>query len=80
MVDFNRPIPLFPLSCVSLLPHAVQGLHIFEPRYRQMVEDVLRKVPLHLFIPGVQNFPNGVAICTAVLRGQCPAHSPRMVR
>ena len=44
MVDFNRPIPLFPLSCVSLLPHAVQGLHIFEPRYRQMVEDVLRKV------------------------------------
>lgn len=44
MVDFNRPIPLFPLACVSLLPHAVQGLHVFEPRYRQMVEDALRKV------------------------------------
>jgi Lon protease-like protein len=44
MVDFNRPIPLFPLSCVSLLPHAVQGLHVFEPRYRQMVEDALRKM------------------------------------
>ncbi len=44
MVDFNRPIPVFPLSCVSLLPHAVQGLHVYEPRYRQMVEDALRKV------------------------------------
>ncbi|MCE9619280.1 MAG: LON peptidase substrate-binding domain-containing protein [Planctomycetes bacterium] len=44
VVDFNRPIPLFPLACVSLLPHAVQGLHIFEPRYRQMVEDALRQM------------------------------------
>lgn len=38
-VDFAKPLPLFPLPDAVLLPHAVQPLHIFEPRYRQMVED-----------------------------------------
>ncbi len=40
-VNFGRPMPLFPLDGVALLPHAVLPLHIFEPRYRQMVEDSL---------------------------------------
>ncbi|MHC4869969.1 MAG: LON peptidase substrate-binding domain-containing protein, partial [Planctomycetota bacterium] len=40
-IDFNEPIALFPLSGSVLLPHAPQALHIFEPRYRQMVEDCL---------------------------------------
>ncbi|MBC24209.1 MAG: hypothetical protein CMJ32_09880 [Phycisphaerae bacterium] len=40
-IDFGRPISLFPLPGVVLLPHTVQALHIFEPRYRQMVEDCL---------------------------------------
>lgn len=40
-VDFGRPIPIFPLPGVHLLPHAVTPFHIFEPRYRQMVEHVL---------------------------------------
>ena len=40
-VNFGRPMPLFPLPDTVLLPHAVLPLHIFEPRYRQMVEDVL---------------------------------------
>jgi hypothetical protein len=35
-----RPLPMFPLGTV-LFPHAVLPLHIFEGRYRQMVEDVL---------------------------------------
>ncbi len=37
-VDFSKAMPVFPLASTVLLPHAVQGLHIFEPRYRQMVE------------------------------------------
>ena len=41
VVDFSRPVPLFPLSGTVLLPHAMQGLHVFEPRYRQMVEACL---------------------------------------
>ncbi|MBA4027739.1 MAG: ATP-dependent protease [Planctomyces sp.] len=40
-VNFGRPMPVFPLGQVSLMPHAVLPLHIFEPRYRDMVRDVL---------------------------------------
>lgn len=40
-VNFGRPAPLFPLPETVLLPHALLPLHIFEPRYRQMVGDVL---------------------------------------
>jgi Lon protease-like protein len=35
----TTPIPLFPLGLV-LLPGATVPLHIFEPRYRQMLRDV----------------------------------------
>lgn len=40
-LDYTRPVALFPLSTVTLLPHTLQPLHVFEPRYRQMVEDAL---------------------------------------
>jgi Lon protease-like protein len=34
-------LPLFPLSGVVLLPSAVLPLHVFEPRYRSLVADVI---------------------------------------
>ena len=34
-------LPIFPLTGVMLLPGTVLPLHIFEPRYRAMVEDAL---------------------------------------
>jgi Lon protease-like protein len=34
-------IPLFPLPDVTLFPNTTQPFHIFEPRYRAMVEDAL---------------------------------------
>ena len=40
-VHFGRPMPLFPLDEVALLPNAVVPLHIFEPRYQQMVGEAL---------------------------------------
>jgi Lon protease-like protein len=40
-VNFGRPMPIFPLDGVVLLPHATIRLYIFEPRYRQMVSEVL---------------------------------------
>ncbi|MGI9013452.1 MAG: LON peptidase substrate-binding domain-containing protein [Phycisphaerales bacterium] len=40
-VNFNRPLPLFALHSVVMLPHSVQQLHIFEPHYRQMIDHVL---------------------------------------
>lgn len=40
-VNFSKPMPLFPLEGVTLLPQQFLPLHIFEPRYRQMVERAL---------------------------------------
>jgi Lon protease-like protein len=36
----NRVIPIFPLSLVQF-PNAITPLHIFEPRYRQLLKDVM---------------------------------------
>lgn len=40
-INFGKPMPIFPLDSVALLPQQVLNLHIFEPRYRQMLEHVL---------------------------------------
>jgi Lon protease-like protein len=40
-VNFGKPMPLFALDSAALLPQQVLHLHIFEPRYRQMVEHAL---------------------------------------
>lgn len=37
----SNPVPMFPLGRVFLFPHQVLPLHVFEPRYRRMVEDLL---------------------------------------
>lgn len=38
---FDGTVRLFPLPNVVLFPRVIQPLHIFEPRYKQMVEDAL---------------------------------------
>jgi len=40
-VNFGKPMPLFALDAVNLLPQQVLPLHIFEPRYRQMLDHAL---------------------------------------
>jgi len=35
-------LPVFPLGETALLPHSLLPLHIFEPRYRQMIDVVQR--------------------------------------
>jgi len=40
-IDFNQPVPLFPVPNCVLLPHATIQLHIFEPRYRAMTRDAI---------------------------------------
>ena len=39
--DLPRQIPVFPLRAVILLPRATLPLNLFEPRYLQMIEDVV---------------------------------------
>ena len=38
----HRAIPIFPLPVVQF-PNAITPLHIFEPRYRKMLKDVMEK-------------------------------------
>jgi len=48
-------VPVFPLPDLVFFPHAALPLHIFEPRYRLMVEDALRgdrTIAMALFRPG----------------------------
>ena len=39
--DFGGTVRLFPLPNLVMFPHIAQPLHIFEPRYRQMMADAL---------------------------------------
>jgi Lon protease-like protein len=50
-------IPLFPLPTVVLFPNVFLPLHVFEPRYRQMVSDALageRMIGMVLLQPGYE--------------------------
>src|SRR5512147_1434243 len=50
-------IPIFPLPSVVLFPNVFLPLHIFEPRYRQMVADALagdRMIGMVLLKPGFE--------------------------
>jgi Lon protease-like protein len=40
---FDGMARLFPLPNFVMMPHVLKGFHIFEPRYREMVEDALKK-------------------------------------
>jgi uncharacterized protein len=69
--DLND-VPLFPLPGVVLMPHGVLPLHIFEQRYRDMMEDVLARddAPLMAMaqvVPGGQQTYQGM-----------PADAPRI--
>ena len=56
----SRAVPVFPLPECVVLPGVLQALHIFEPRYRQMVADELTKpaqdrwVAMALLKPGYE--------------------------
>jgi Lon protease-like protein len=39
--NFSGQVRLFPLPNLVHFPHVVQGLHIFEPRYRELMADCL---------------------------------------
>jgi Lon protease-like protein len=52
---FGGVARLFPLPNLVLFPQVVQGLHVFEPRYRQLMADALesdRLITLVLLKPG----------------------------
>src|SRR6266704_2167528 len=55
LAAFGGVARLFPLPNLVLFPQVVQGLHIFEPRYRRMTADALADdhlIALVLLRPG----------------------------
>ena len=52
---FSGTVRLFPLPNLVMFPHVMQPLHIFEPRYRQMVEQAMacdRLIAMAVLAPG----------------------------
>lgn len=52
---FLGRVRLFPLQSVGIFPHVMQPLHIFEPRYRAMLEEAVaadRLIAMSLLAPG----------------------------
>ena len=82
--DKNPPekdivIPLFPLPATVFYPNTSLPLHIFEPRYRNMVEDALNgkgEIGMILLKPGWENDYQGTPeIMTIGCVGKITRHS-----
>ncbi len=60
----SGPVPMFPLSGVFLFPGQVLPLNIFEPRYRQMIEDSLDghgRLVMGTILEGHSDDPSGTS-------------------
>src|ERR1700749_756438 len=52
---FSGVVRLFPLPNLVMFPHVMQPLHIFEPRYRELLADALagdRLIAMTMLAPG----------------------------
>jgi Lon protease-like protein len=48
-------IPIFPLPNVVLFPNVFLPLHIFEPRYRQMIAESLASMKVLIIMPALRH-------------------------
>ena len=78
--DFCGRVRLFPLPNLVLFPHVVQPLHIFEPRYCDMLSDALandRLIAMALLEPGWEHhYQTRPRIAQAVCVGKVISHTP----
>lgn len=75
-------LPVFPLPTVVFFPGTRLGLHLFEPRYRRMIEDCLEKGPramaVALLAPGWEaSYEGRPAIIPIAGAGRIVAHEAR---
>ena len=60
--SFSGRARLFPLPNLVMFPHVLQPLHIFEPRYREMLEDAMaddRLIAMSILAPGWEKHYEG---------------------
>jgi uncharacterized protein len=78
LTNYKGTARLFPLPNLVLFPGVVQGLHIFEPRYRQMVADALTSdslIAIVLLKPGWEDeYDNSPAIEEVACLGRIGWH------
>ena len=73
-------LPIFPLPGVQLFPHALLPLHVFEPRYRDMVRDAMageRLIAIASFEPGYEaNYHGRPSVRSIIGVGSIIGHEP----
>jgi uncharacterized protein len=78
--DFDGSVRLFPLPNLVLFPHVIQALHIFEPRYCDMLSEARESdhlIAMALLIPGWEHDYQGKPkIGQTVCIGKIISHTP----
>lgn len=78
--DFDGVVRLFPLPNLVLFPNVIQALHIFEPRYCEMLSEALesdRLITMAILDQGWENTYQGQPkISSVVCIGRIISHSP----
>lgn len=76
--EFSGTTRLFPLPNLVLFPHVMQPLHIFEPRYRELLRDALagdRLITMAILEPGWEaNYEGRPALFPMGCLGKIAAH------
>ncbi len=78
--DFDGVVRLFPLPNLVLFPHVIQALHIFEPRYCELLSEALESdhlISMALLVPGWEKKYQGKPILgSTVCIGRIISHTP----
>lgn len=78
--DFDGVVRLFPLPNMVLFPHVVQALHIFEPRYCEMLSEALESdhlITMALLNSGWEHSYQGKpSLSSTVCIGRIISHTP----
>lgn len=77
--NFTGVSRLFPLPNLVMFPHVMQPLHIFEPRYVEMVEEAIRTdqlLAMSILQPGWEHdYPGRPAVFPDVCLGRIATHA-----
>lgn len=78
--DFDGTVRLFPLPNLIMFPHVVQALHIFEPRYCEMLSEALESdhlITMAVLEPGWEHhFELHSKLAQFVCIGRIVSHTP----
>ena len=76
--SFSGIARLFPLPNLVMFPHVMQPLHVFEPRYRALLEDALdddRLIAMAVLAPGWEtDYEGRPEVCPVACLGRVATH------